>query len=257
MQPVIKSKPEKTNILKKLLSMTTGSDLNKEADAALSKKEQTRRQLDTLIGLSDRFGDSLSNAFAKNIAEGKKFDDVLKNVRRTFTEFALQTALMPLRLSLTRSLQTLLGGTFGKSLPLGPDLSSTGQSLSSGLTSFLGSLFGPSTAAHETVAASPFARGGVFSRGMVMPFAKGGVVGAPAYFPLGRGLGLMGEKGAEAVMPLARGPDGRLGVRPGGGTRPVSVTVNIATPDQESFRRSEAQVSAALARAVARGQRGM
>ena len=97
----------------------------------------------------------------------------------------------------------------------------------------------------------------MFSRGLVMPFAHGGVVGAPTYFPLGRGLGLMGESGAEAVMPLARGPDGRLGVRSGGGGRPVSVTVNIATPDAESFRRSEAQVSASLARAVARGQRGM
>jgi hypothetical protein len=56
-------------------------------------------------------------------------------------------------------------------------------------------------------------------------------------------------------MPLARGPDGRLGVQ-GGGGRPVSVTVNIATQDADSFRRSEAQVSAALARAVARGRRG-
>ena len=97
------------------------------------------------------------------------------------------------------------------------------------------------------------AKGRVLLRGMVMPFAKGGVVGAPTYFALGHGLGLMGEQGAEAVMPLARGPDGRLGVQSGGGGRPVSVTVNIATPDVESFRRSEAQVSAA----PARGQRGM
>jgi phage-related minor tail protein len=59
-------------------------------------------------------------------------------------------------------------------------------------------------------------------------------------------------------MPLARGPDGRLGVRAAGaGAGPVQVTVNIATPDAESFRRSEAQVAAALARAVARGQRGL
>jgi phage-related minor tail protein len=88
------------------------------------------------------------------------------------------------------------------------------------------------------------------------PFAKGGVVAAPTYFPLGRGLGIMGEQGAEAVMPLARGPDGRLGVRAGGtSARPVQVTINISTPDAESFRRSEAQVSAALARVVARGQR--
>ena len=60
-------------------------------------------------------------------------------------------------------------------------------------------------------------------------------------------------------MPLARGPDGRLGVSAvDTGGRPVQVTVNIATADDaDSFRRSEAQVAAALARAVARGQRGL
>ena len=74
----------------------------------------------------------------------------------------------------------------------------------------------------------------------------------------GGGTGLMGERGAEAIMPLARGPDGKLGVAAAGqGQRPVSVTVNIATQDAQSFQRSEAQVSAALARAVMRGQRSL
>jgi phage-related minor tail protein len=68
----------------------------------------------------------------------------------------------------------------------------------------------------------------------------------------------MGERGAEAIMPLARGPDGRLGVvAQGAGARPVSVTVNIAAQDVESFRNSEAQITGALARAVARGQRNL
>src|SRR5699024_7824962 len=102
--------------------------------------------------------------------------------------------------------------------------------------------------------AFPFARGGVVAGGGVVPFAAGGVVASPTYFPLGRGLGLMGEAGAEAVMPRARGPDGRLGVRTAAGAA-ANVTVNIAATDVESFRRSEAQVSAALARAVARGRR--
>ncbi len=150
------------------------------------------RQLNMLIGLSERFGESLSNAFAKNISEGKKFDNVLKDVRKTFTEFALKSAMAPLQMALTRGLQTLMGGLFGNSLPMGPDLSGAGQSLSGGLSSLLGSLFGAGGPA--------LAKGGVISRGMLMPFAKGGVVGAPTYFPLGRGLGLMGEQGAEAVM---------------------------------------------------------
>ena len=90
-----------------------------------------------------------------------------------------------------------------------------------------------------------------------MPFAGGGVVAAPTYFPLGRNIGLMGERGAEAILPLARGPDGKLGVRSGSGGGATHVTVNIAASDLESFKRSEAQVSAALARAVARGRRAL
>ena len=53
--------------------------------------------------------------------------------------------------------------------------------------------------------------------GGVTAFAKGGVLASPTYFPLGQGFGLAGEAGAEAVMPLTRGADGRLGVATGGG----------------------------------------
>jgi phage-related minor tail protein len=94
--------------------------------------------------------------------------------------------------------------------------------------------------------------------GTVAPFAQGGVVASPTYFASGGAMGLMGERGAEAIMPLARGADGRLGVvAQGAGARPVAVTVNIAAQDVESFRRSEAQITGALARAVARGQRNL
>lgn len=93
--------------------------------------------------------------------------------------------------------------------------------------------------------------------GRALPFAQGGVVDSPSLFPLGAGrVGLMGERGAEAILPLARGPDGRLGVQAGGGGA-VQVTVNISTPDVEGFRRSESQVAALVGRAVARGSRNL
>lgn len=93
--------------------------------------------------------------------------------------------------------------------------------------------------------------------GAIKPFAAGGVIGTPTYFPLSSGgLGLAGEAGPEAIMPLTRGADGRLGVAMNGGTTPA-ITVQIATPDAGSFRRSEAYITGQIARAVARGQRGM
>jgi phage-related minor tail protein len=57
------------------------------------------------------------------------------------------------------------------------------------------------------------ANGNVFIGGNVIPFARGGVVNSPTYFPMSRGnVGLMGEAGPEAIMPLRRGPNGQLGV---------------------------------------------
>lgn len=102
----------------------------------------------------------------------------------------------------------------------------------------------------------PFAEGGGFAQGRVMPFAQGGVVSGPVAFPLRGGTGLMGEAGPEAILPLSRGPDGRLGVRgAGGGGRPVSVTFNIQTPDVAGFQRSQGQIAAQMARLLAAGQR--
>ena len=101
-----------------------------------------------------------------------------------------------------------------------------------------------------------FRDGGAFSQGKVMPFARGGVVSSPVTFPMRGGTGLMGEAGPEAIMPLARGADGALGVRAaGGGGRPVNVVMNIQTQDVEGFRRSQSQIAAQMSRALARGQR--
>jgi phage-related minor tail protein len=93
--------------------------------------------------------------------------------------------------------------------------------------------------------------------GAIKPFAAGGVIGTPTYFPMtDGGVGLAGEAGPEAIMPLTRGADGKLGVMAAGGAR-SSITVNISTPDADSFRRSEIYLTGQIARAVARGQRGL
>jgi phage-related minor tail protein len=92
----------------------------------------------------------------------------------------------------------------------------------------------------------------------VTAFAAGGVIGAPTYFPvLPGGFALAGEAGLEAILPLARGSDGRLGVSVAGPGAAPNVVVQIATPDAQSFRRSEAYVTGQIARAVARGQRAL
>ena len=60
------------------------------------------------------------------------------------------------------------------------------------------------------------ANGNAFAGSGVVPYAKGGIVSKPTMFQYADGasgsFGLMGEAGAEAIMPLKRGPSGRLGV---------------------------------------------
>ena len=71
------------------------------------------------------------------------------------------------------------------------------------------------------------------------------MISSPIAFPLGgTRLGLAGEAGPEAILPLSRGSDGRLGVRAERGGSGVNVTFNVTTPDAESFRRSEGQIAA-------------
>ncbi|MDW4496811.1 phage tail tape measure protein [Sulfitobacter sp. D35] len=100
----------------------------------------------------------------------------------------------------------------------------------------------------------PFADGAPFSQGRVMPFASGGVVSSATYFGMRGSTGLMGEAGPEAIMPLARGPDGKLGVRGSGGAGPT-IVMNVTTPDVQGFRRSQGQIAAQMSRALNRGQR--
>jgi lambda family phage tail tape measure protein len=71
-----------------------------------------------------------------------------------------------------------------------------------------------------------FADGGVFAQNGIQKFARGGIVNGPTMFPFAKGVGLMGEAGPEAIMPLRRGADGRLGVAASGGAG-VNVTVNV------------------------------
>jgi TP901 family phage tail tape measure protein len=68
----------------------------------------------------------------------------------------------------------------------------------------------------------------------IVPFANGGIVDRPTIFPMAHGLGLMGEAGPEAVMPLTRTTGGELGVQAEGGGE-THITMNINAVDSQSF----------------------
>ena len=167
-------------------------------------------------GLSRSIGWGLRRAFDGLVFDGMRLSDALAAVGRTMVNAAYGQAMRPV--------QNALGGL-----------------LSEGLQSLMGGLL-------------PFRDGAAFSQGRVMPFARGGVISKATSFPMRGGVGLMGEAGPEAIMPLARGADGSLGVR-AAGARSVTVNMNITTPDVEGFRRSQGQIAAQVGRMIARGRR--
>ena len=167
--------------------------------------------------LTSGFSSGLRRAFDGVIFDGKRLSDALGDVAQSMIDTVYNVAISPV--------QNAVGGA-----------------LAQGLNGLLSGVM-------------PFANGAAFSQGRVTPFAKGGVVSAPTSFPMRGGSGLMGEAGAEAIMPLSRGADGRLGVAAQGGGRAVTVVMNISTPDVQGFQRSQSQIAAQAMRALSRGQR--
>ena len=101
----------------------------------------------------------------------------------------------------------------------------------------------------------PSAKGNVFDGGNVIPFARGGVVDTPTVFPMAQGIGLMGEAGPEAVMPLKRDSQGNLGVA-GGNT--TNVVINLqGVRDAASFAKNETQITNSLQRQLAIANRNL
>lgn len=169
-----------------------------------------------LGNLERGFSGGLRRAFDGLVFDGLKLSDALGVVAKAMVDTAYSAAINPV-------------------------MNHFGGLLANGVNSAVSSLM-------------PYENGAPFSQGRVMPFARGGVLDGPTTFPMRGGTGLMGEAGPEAIMPLSRGADGRLGVRAQGGST-VNVTMNISTPDVQGFQRSQGQIATQMARALGRGQR--
>lgn len=182
--------------------------------------DNAKRSFEALNTVAQGFGKNVTNALTSAVVKGEDLDDVFRSLASSIANNALSAGLKPLQ-----------------------------DILSSGLGSILSAFSGGGTGGTGG--------GGGFlsSLGSILPFAKGGVVSSPSFFPLNGGLGVAGEAGPEAIVPLQRGSNGRLGIASGGGGGGGNITVNISTPDAASFRQSEAQVTSALARAVQRSRR--
>jgi len=95
------------------------------------------------------------------------------------------------------------------------------------------------------------ADGNAFVDGKVQKYAYGGVVTKPTIFPMANGIGLMGEAGAEAILPLRRGSNGKLGVQStGGGIGNIVVNVDASGSSVEGNEQGGREFGRAIAAAI-------
>ena len=97
---------------------------------------------------------------------------------------------------------------------------------------------------------TPSAKGNVFAKNKIVPYKMGGIVNKPTLFPMANGMGLMGEAGPEAVMPLKRGRGGRLGVEASGGVGNIVVNVDASGSSVEGDSAQSEQFGSALDAAI-------
>jgi len=164
--------------------------------------------------IADTMRSSLGDAFMSIVDGSKSAGDAFKDMARLVLKQAFEL------LVIKPILDSLFGG-------------SSGGGLLGGALSFLG-----------------FANGAAFSNGKVTAFADGGVVNQPTMFPMANGMGLMGEAGPEAVMPLKRGKNGKLGVQvEGGSQQPVVInqSFNFSANGDDSVKRIIAQEAPKIA----------
>ncbi|HHQ6611336.1 TPA: phage tail tape measure protein [Morganella morganii] len=171
------------------------------------------------------FSDNSANAFemmrstsinALN-STSSLFTDFLTTGRASFTDFTTSILTditkMIVQMTIFNGLKSGLGGTWvGDFMGMGAVANATGGVYTSpGLSAYSNSIVSSPT---------------------VFPFAKGG---AP-------NIGLMGEAGSEAIMPLKRGSDGNLGVRAYGGSNVVGtapvVHINIDSDGNQQVEAS-------------------
>lgn len=178
-----------------------------------------------LVGLQTQVQD-MNTAIASRI--GLDWQNVSQSIKSNLAS-ALLTPLQQGESAFERlgsiglSIVQMIGQEIIKSMLEQIHLQTILKSLGSFFSGF--SLFGgggAGTMAIGTIAAN----GQVFKNGNVIPFAKGGIVNKPTIFPMANGgTGLMGEAGAEAVMPLRRMSNGKLGVEASDSNNAVQVNI--------------------------------
>jgi len=181
--------------------------INKALDAGLISAATADKTKNELLGISDAANKVTKDVktLSESIGEmGAKFvvdfaDKLIDSFGQVDTSFGDMVESM-----IKQMAKLILNSYFQQFFKAVEDMGGWGKAISAFSSSF-----------------SQAAKGAAFNAKGMQFFASGGIVTRPTMFAHGGGLGVMGERGAEAIVPLRRDSSGDLGVAAG------ATTVNV------------------------------
>lgn len=200
--------------------MLEGEEAQQLIDQETKNYELRQKQIEKTNNIAKDLGLTFSSAFEEAVVGGKKFSAILQSLTQDIAKLIL-------RKKVTEPLFNLVSDSIS----------------GDGLSSFFGGLFN--------------AKGNAFNQAGVVPFANGGVFTSPQMFGYGAGnVGVLGEAGAEAILPLRRNSSGKLGVTMEGGGAGVVNNVSIVV-NSDGTGRQEAGNENDLGRRIETAVRGV
>jgi len=185
----------------------------------MKQREEDLRELDIV---ANQMGREFADVLEGMIWEAKSFEDAMKHMLMSISRMVFQQMV-------TKPITDMA-------------------------SSFLSSILTAGMAAGAGAGAAS-AQGNIFSNGRLVPFARGGVVSSPTVFPMANGgVGLLGEAGPEAIMPLKRDTKGNLGIV-GGEKSEIHIHVHGATNPNE-WRRGQRKIFGDIDKQLMAARRG-
>lgn len=206
------------------------------AGEAIAAQKQLNKVILERKELVDNLASTIEDSFADSVTS---VVDGTKSIKQAFSDMA-RSILKELWDILF--VQNLLSKDSGGQSFVGSIISSGANALLGSVGNVAGSSTTGTPLGVSDITLPTFAKGGAFS--------NGSVVNSPTLFPMANGAGLMGEAGPEAVMPLKRGKDGKLGVQSSGGDQSVVIhqNFNFTANGDESVKRMIAEATPQIAK---------
>ena len=212
-------------------------------EAIKNQEEALKNLVDPLqqvIGFANAMGESFKASF-KGLIDGtmngkEALSSFFKSMSDYFMDMAAEIAAAAIKLAALKFVEFIIGAFAGSGGGGG------------------GSYSIPDAAVPKTSGIKFFSKGGVIGEKKIVPYAKGGIVNKPTLFEYASGgsgnFGLMGEAGPEAILPLRRGRNGKLGVESAGGIGDIVVNVDASGSSVEGQEDESRQLGKLIGAAV-------